>query len=191
MSVRSSLLAILTLGPAYGFQLHVELRSRTGARRNVNVGQIYATLDRLVTQGAVGSAGLTDDGLPLYQLTRAGRIEAFNWLHDTSSAVGEEWSELLDRVLIASSLPDVDVLAIISAYRHAWSVPETPPAGTGQEQLVAAADLALAAAAVSWLDATESAITASASFRRELSDERPRRGRRPTHPADGSGDNQG
>ena len=56
MSVRSSLLAILTMGPAYGFQLHGELAVRTAGRRSVNVGQIYATLERLVVQGAVESA---------------------------------------------------------------------------------------------------------------------------------------
>ena len=191
MSVRSGLLAILTLGPAYGFQLHVELRSRTGARRSINVGQIYATLDRLVTQGAVDSAGLTDDGRPLYRLTRAGRLEALAWLHDTSSAVGEEWSELLDRVMIASSLPDVDVLEIIAAYRGTWSAAEARPTGTGQETLVAAADLALATAALTWLDVAESAITAPRPdlFHRGLSDERPRRGRRPTHVANAVSEN--
>lgn len=189
MSVRSGLLAILTLGPAYGFQLHLELRSRTGARRTVNVGQIYATLDRLVTQGAVAPAGLTTDGLPLYRLTEPGRSEALGWLHDTSSVAGEEWSECLDRVLIASSLPDIDTGEIIAAYRRAWrSSPlhsaETP--ASGQELLVASADADLAAAALTWLDQVEAAITASPtqSFARELSDERPRRGRRPAPHSD-------
>jgi DNA-binding PadR family transcriptional regulator len=198
MSVRSGLLAILTLGPAYGFQLHVELRSRTGARRNVNVGQIYATLDRLITQGAVRSAGLTDDGLPLYSLTKTGRVEALDWLHDTSSAAGEEWPELLDRVLIASSLPHIDVLEIIDANRRAWgAIALVPPedgqiepgqAEAGQRLLVAAAESARAAAALAWLDTAQSAIAVAApgAFHRELSDERPRRGRRPTHSADES-----
>lgn len=186
MSVRSSLLAILTLGPAYGFQLHVELRSRTGARRTVNVGQIYATLDRLVTQGAVDAAGVTDDGLPLYRLAEPGRREALAWLHDTSSVAGEEWSECLDRVLIASSLPEIDALEIIAAYRRAWSASPERPAENEQERLVAAAETALAAAALAWLDAAATAISASepGSFERELSDERPRRGRRPAHVTD-------
>ena len=72
MSVRSGVLAILTLGPAYGLQLHSELASRTPHRKPVNVGQIYGTLDRLVTQAMIEPAGLTDDALPLYRLTAAG-----------------------------------------------------------------------------------------------------------------------
>ena len=53
MSVRDGLLAILSLGPAYGLQLHSELASRSPHRGPVNVGQIYATLDRLVARGLV------------------------------------------------------------------------------------------------------------------------------------------
>ena len=46
MAVRDALLALLTAGPAYGFQLHGGLAARTGGRRTVNVGQTYATLER-------------------------------------------------------------------------------------------------------------------------------------------------
>lgn len=181
MSVRSSLLAILMIGPAYGFQLHGELRSRTAGRRSVNVGQIYGTLERLVKQGAVESAGHTDDGLPLYRLSPAGQVEAIQWLRDTNSTIGEEWNDLVDRVLIASSLPAVDVFGIIARYRQRWEVADERAAVTGQDRLAAAAASALAAAALAWLDQAEAIlIDPSGSFERELSQERPRRGRRPS-----------
>ena len=64
MAVRDALLALLTAGPAYGFQLHGGLASRTGGRRTINVGQTYATLERLTKQRLVEPAGTTDDGLP-------------------------------------------------------------------------------------------------------------------------------
>ena len=73
MSVRNGLLAVLTLGPAYGAQLHAELGDRLGHRRTVNIGQVYATLERLGVQGLVRAAGVTDDGLPLYRITDDGR----------------------------------------------------------------------------------------------------------------------
>jgi hypothetical protein len=41
MSVRDGLLSVLTLGPAYGLQMHAELASRAPHRKPVNVGQIY------------------------------------------------------------------------------------------------------------------------------------------------------
>ena len=181
MSVRSSLLVILTIGPAYGFQLHGELRSRTAGRRTVNVGQIYGTLERLVGQGAVESAGVTDDGLPLYRLTAAGRAEGLAWLHDTTSPVGEEWNDLVDRVLLASSLPGVDALGVIAGYRTRWSGSRDRVTLTGQDRLAAAAASALADAALAWLDQTEASLAGGLAdaFRRELNHERPRRGRRP------------
>src|SRR5687767_9505885 len=45
MAVRDALLTLLTMGPAYGFQLHGGVGARTGGRRQVNVGQTYATLE--------------------------------------------------------------------------------------------------------------------------------------------------
>ncbi|MCU1446788.1 MAG: PadR family transcriptional regulator [Cryobacterium sp.] len=189
MSVRSSLLSILTMGPAYGFQLHGELGARTAGRRSVNVGQIYGTLERLVAQGAVESAGSTTDGLPLYRLTVGGRSEAVAWLHGTTSSAGEDWNEMLERVLIASSLPDVDVGAIVGDYREAWAARLRSDAQTparlhdagGLAGLSLAADDALAHAALTWLDTVSARLAASGDevFHRELSLERPKRGRRP------------
>jgi DNA-binding PadR family transcriptional regulator len=181
VSVRSALLAILTIGPAYGFQLHGELASRTAGRRSVNVGQIYGTLDRLVKQRAVESAGTTPDGLPLYRLTGPGRTEALDWLHSTQSAPGDEWNDLLDRVLLASSLPGIDALGVIRANRDHWQHVTPLEARDGQERLAATASVALANAALSWLEHAETTLTADPddSFSRELSNDRPRRGRRP------------
>jgi DNA-binding PadR family transcriptional regulator len=188
VSVRSSLLAILTLGPAYGFQLHGELRSRTAGRRTVNVGQIYGTLERLVRQGAIDQAGSTDDGLPLYRLTDSGREEALAWLYDTNSALGEEWNDLVNRVLIASSLPHVDARAIVAASRQRWALVSDGCAGsvstTGQEQLAMQADVVQANAVLAWLDEAEARLSADpTAFARGFSAGRPRRGRRPAVPA--------
>jgi DNA-binding PadR family transcriptional regulator len=182
VSVRNALLAILTIGPAYGFQLHGELASRTAGRRSVNVGQIYGTLDRLVKQHAVESAGATPDGLPLYRLTESGRAEAQGWLHDTSSSAGDEWNDLVDRVLIASSLPGVDMVGIIAAYRRHWLDSRTTQPDSGQERLAATAGAALAGAALAWLDQAEAQLSGDriGSYRRVLSNDRPRRGRRPS-----------
>lgn len=185
MSVRTTLLAILSIGPAYGFQLHGELVSRTAGRRPVNVGQIYATLDRLGKQGAVEPGGTTTDGLPLYRITARGRAEALDWLTSTLSVHGEEWNDLVDRVLIASSLPHVDTLAVIERYREHWAgVAESASgegAAIGQAQLEAGARLALATAALAWLDAAwESLLDPGPDhFQRGLNAARPRRGRRP------------
>lgn len=195
MSVRSSLLAILTIGPVYGFQLHGELLARTAGRRSVNVGQVYSTLDRLIDQGAVESAGSTPDGLPLYRLTPDGRAEALDWLHSTASGAGAQWNDMLDRVLIASSLEQIDLPRILDGYRLAWQrrlqqADETgqsmEPGLGGQLGLSRAAERVEANAALDWLDSVAAQVHGSVTaggqtgtFHRELSLVRPRRGRRP------------
>ena len=120
MAVRDALLALLTAGPAYGFQLHGGLAVRTGGRRTVNVGQTYATLDRLAKQRLVESAGSTDDGLPLHRLTATGTDAARAWLHGADAAGADAWDETVDRVLIARSLPDCDAEAVIATERDRW-----------------------------------------------------------------------
>jgi DNA-binding PadR family transcriptional regulator len=122
VSVRDGLLALLTLGPAYGLQLHAELLDRAAHRRRVNVGQIYSTLDRLRERGLVAAAGSTEDGLPLHALTDEGRAEALAWLSGDGASAEEDWDDVLDRILLASSLSDADLDAVLDAY--ASTLPE-------------------------------------------------------------------
>src|SRR5688572_28471139 len=97
MAVRDALLTLLTIGPAYGFQLHGGLETRTGGRRRVNVGQPYATLGRLTKQRLIAPAGTTDDGLPLHALPPAGVAAADAWLGGADASGADAWDETVDR----------------------------------------------------------------------------------------------
>lgn len=180
MSVRDSLLAVLTLGPAYGAQLHGEVLSRLGHRRDINVGQVYATLDRLGKNGLVRDGGSTEDGLPLYELTPAGRRAAREWLTIVGPAQ-LDWNEMLDQLLVASSVPGVDLAALIAQHRELWSAPllRQAESESAQVSLAAASEEELRDAALRWIDACEAAAQQASSLSRPLSDARPRRGRRP------------
>jgi DNA-binding PadR family transcriptional regulator len=180
MSVRNGILAILTLGPAYGLQLHGELLHRAAHRESVNVGQIYSTIERLRAQNLVAPAGTTDDGSPLYSLTSDGAAEAADWL-DGRSPVEPDWSEMLDRVLLACSLSTADPAAVVDAYARYWAGKAAVPAGVPRSARSAAAlaEAELARAAERWLDEVRPAATAGV-LQRSLTDERPRRGRRPS-----------
>lgn len=205
MAVRDALLALLTVGPAYGFQLHGGLATRTGGRRSINVGQTYATLERLQKQGLVEPAGTTDDGLPLHRLTTAGAAAARSWLEGADAAGADPWDETVDRILIARSLPRVDAEAVLAAERDRWARrrdaasagpdPSTSAAGDastdedrtldGERQLVVlvtAAERSRAEAVLGWLDAVDSQERIPFAPRAE----RPKRGRRPAavQPAD-------
>lgn len=147
MAVRDALLALLTAGPAYGFQLHGGLAARTGGRRDVNVGQTYATLERLAKQELVESAGTTDDGLPLHRLTAAGRAAARAWLEGADAAGADAWDETVDRVLVARSLPAWDATAVVAAERARWEARRAEASDRAEASVTAAASDATGAPA--------------------------------------------
>lgn len=177
MSVRGGLLAVLTMGPCYGQQLHGELLERAAHRPAINVGQIYATLDRLLTSGHVERAGETADGLPLYALTAAGLAEADAWMAGVDE-LEADWIEMLDRVLIASSI-DGAIVSLIDRYAEVWTMSVTEgDRASGSVQFADAAATELAGAALRWLDGIRSAAV-SGELAHGLREDRPRRGRRP------------
>jgi DNA-binding PadR family transcriptional regulator len=196
VAVRDALLVLLLDGPAYGFQLHGGMAARTGARRVINVGQTYATLDRLTAQELIEPAGTTEDGLPLHRLTRAGRTAAAAWLAGADAAGADPWHETVDRVLLALSLPTVDASPVLAGERERWTARradadrarsgrlEPAADGSGPAALAAladGADLARAEGAIAWLDLVGRADAAALAFAPTA--ERPRRGRRPSRPA--------
>ncbi|WP_350346759.1 helix-turn-helix transcriptional regulator [Agromyces sp. G08B096] len=185
MAVRDTLLVLLTAGPAYGFQLHGELTRRTGGRRVVNVGQTYATLDRLTARKLIESAGTTDDGLPLHGLTDAGRTEALAWLDGADAAGADPWDETVDRVLVAASLPGIDADDVVGAERRRWEERLAEASARATEaaadpaaalsRLAAHAEQERARAALAWIGAVAEATPEPFA----PAAERPRRGRRP------------
>ncbi|WP_394551936.1 PadR family transcriptional regulator [Agromyces sp. MMS24-JH15] len=212
VAVRDALLVLLLAGPRYGFQLHGELAERTGGRRRINVGQTYATLERLTVQGLVEPAGTTEDGRPLHAATASGRMAAAAWLAGEDAPAGDPWDETLDRVLLVGSLgpvAGVDPGAVIRSERARWQdrrrsaehaavASPTGDAGTGRvaipdgsvgaERLAAGRLAATAAAAEA--ERCRAVLTwldeveAAAPLAWESSAERPARGRRPREAAE-------
>jgi DNA-binding PadR family transcriptional regulator len=185
VSVRDGLLAILTLGPAYGLQLHSELASRAPHRKPVNVGQIYGTLERLAKQDLIEPAGTTEDALPLYRLTAAGRDEAAGWLSEPVLEGLPEWTEMLDQVLVTSSIDAAAAKRLAEHFRRWWEADlarTRTPVITGSfptdAHLALVAREAQAVAAIAWLGSAIAALSDNDSFR-ALSVVRPKRGRRP------------
>ena len=182
MSVRDGLLAVLSLGEGYGLQLHSELAARAPHRGPVNVGQIYSTLERLARTGLVESAGITADSFPLYRLTDAGTVAAVSWMTEPVLDGLPEWTEMLDQVLVTSSIDPVAAKTVAERYRRWWER-DLADTRTEAEPTLADARLALVAreaqavAAIAWLGSAVAALVDYDSFR-PLSQSRPKRGRR-------------
>jgi DNA-binding PadR family transcriptional regulator len=117
MSVRHALLAILTEGTGYGYQLRTEFSRRTGAAAPLNVGQIYNTLDRLERDGLVVKGATDDAGHVPYTITESGRAEVVEWLARSVGAPAAR-DELLVKVTLALSLPGADADEVLRVERE-------------------------------------------------------------------------
>jgi DNA-binding PadR family transcriptional regulator len=120
MSVRSGLLALLAEGEKYGAQLRSEFEARTGGTWPLNVGQVYTTLDRLVRDALVESAGEPDaEGRIAYRLTAAGLAELGAWWSTPVDRTGTPRDELTIKLALAVTAPDVDVQRVVQTQRTA------------------------------------------------------------------------
>ncbi|MDH6533073.1 DNA-binding PadR family transcriptional regulator [Aurantimicrobium minutum] len=157
MAVRESLLGLLTLGPAYGLQLHAELASRAPHRAKTNVGQVYGTLDRLSTAGLVIHDGLTPDGLPLYALTSAGKSDAHTWLRGDELTTVPEWADLQDMVLISASIDSRDAEFLLTVVDKFCQLASEPSGSTEADTLHHLAHLRYLEAVHNWISDVRSA----------------------------------
>lgn len=118
MSVKQGILALLSEGPMYGFQLRAEFEKRTGGTWPLNVGQVYTTLSRLQRDGFVLTAGEPDiEGRIAYQLTGAGAGEVRNWWLSPVDSGDDSRDELAIKLALAVTLADIDVKDIIQTQR--------------------------------------------------------------------------
>ena len=168
MSLRESLLIVLSLGPAYGYQLHAEVVERTRRSTALNAGQVYSTLDRLARDGMLRPAGTTQDGLSLYELTENGRADATRAL---STPRGTDFAAMVDHVLLAQSIPGAAVAELLAAYRSLWRKPNGAAPADPHQLAARRAWEELTRAAHRWLDALPEVEPW------ELRADRPRRGR--------------
>jgi DNA-binding PadR family transcriptional regulator len=116
MGVREGLLALLDREPAYGYQLKTGFEAATGGVWSLNVGQVYATLDRLERDGFVESD--ERDGQRSYRITRAGADELGAWWETAVGDAPPPRDELTVKVLLAIAHDREHALDVITAQRN-------------------------------------------------------------------------
>ena len=118
MSVRHSLLALLSAGPMHGYGLKTEFEAATGDVWPLNVGQVYTTLGRLERDGLVIAAA-DADGQKVYEITGAGRDELRRWYEAPVPREVIPRQELAIKLVFAMRSGVVDVEAIVQRQRVA------------------------------------------------------------------------
>ena len=118
MSVRHSLLALLSAGPMHGYGLKTEFESATGDVWPLNVGQVYTTLGRLERDGMV-SAEAEADGQKVYEITKAGRDELGHWFDTPVPREMIPRQELAIKLVFAMRSGVADVTEVVQRQRVA------------------------------------------------------------------------
>jgi len=118
VSVRHSLLALLSAGPMHGYGLKTEFEAATGDVWPLNVGQVYTTLRRLERDGLV-TAEADADGQKVYEITGAGRDELGRWFETPVPREVIPRQELAIKLVFAMRLGMADVTAVVQRQRVA------------------------------------------------------------------------
>jgi DNA-binding PadR family transcriptional regulator len=169
MSIRHSLLALLSTGPKYGQQLKAEFESRTGELWPLNVGQVYTTLNRLERDGLVTATEEPDAALRPYDITATGRTELETWFRSPPGDEPPPRDELVMKVMIATSVAPAAAGDIIQTHRRQLleGMRRYTRIKAGDDASVATsimcdAELFRLEAAVRWLDSVDARLRAGA-----------------------------
>ncbi|WP_067461484.1 PadR family transcriptional regulator [Actinomadura macra] len=171
MSIRHGLLALLSQGPRYGYQLRAEFESSTGATWPLNIGQVYSTLSRLERDEMVTRVGADDEGRFVYRITPAGETDVRRWFATPIARADRPRDELAIKLAMAVTTPGVDVRQVVQTQRTASlrtlqdltrlkaDAPATPTdQGDTAWRLVLESMIFQTEAEVRWLDHCESYV---------------------------------
>lgn len=119
MSVRNGLLALLAERPRGVYELRKEFDARTGGTWPLNIGQVYSTVQRLLRDGLVEPVPDTYDhgDVEPFRLTEAGYLEAEAWWARPVDRGARARDELVIKLALAVTSPDVEVGAVVHAQR--------------------------------------------------------------------------
>ncbi|MQY03136.1 PadR family transcriptional regulator [Actinomadura macrotermitis] len=119
MSIRHGLLALLSQGPRYGYQLRADFESSTGATWPLNIGQVYSTLSRLERDEMVTRVGADEEGRFVYRITPAGEADVRAWFATPVARADRPRDELAIKLAMAVTTPGVDVREVVQTQRTA------------------------------------------------------------------------
>jgi DNA-binding PadR family transcriptional regulator len=105
------------MGECHGYQLRQEIESRTGGSWQINIGQIYSTLERLERDGLVETTESNEQGQTRSRVTEAGAAEASLWLTTAIPSTAETRNELAMKLALAVTIPGCDVEKLVNAQR--------------------------------------------------------------------------
>ena len=121
MSLKFGILGLLTEEPLHGYEVKQRFEAMLGGTWEVNVGQVYSTLQRLERDGLVTATGERGDrGKQAYELTKPGRRELEEWLAQPEAEPQELRQELFVKLLLIRRLANGNLGGLLIRQRRVY-----------------------------------------------------------------------
>ena len=121
MSLKYGLLGLLTGGPLHGYEVKNRFEAMLGGTWEVNIGQIYTTLQRLERDGLVRPAGPRGDrGKQTYELSPEGRKALDHWLAEPDSGPQTLHEDIYVKLLLATRIANGDLQPLLTRQKRAY-----------------------------------------------------------------------
>jgi DNA-binding PadR family transcriptional regulator len=125
MSVRFGVLGLLSKKDMHGYELKSKFDDLTGGFWQLNFGQVYSTLDRLVKDGLVERAGEPVPGPPdrkVFRITTRGRRELDDWIRLPVAQPRALRDDLFVRLLFCDRTAAEPIIRMVNRHRDAYQL---------------------------------------------------------------------
>ncbi len=121
MSLKYGVMGLLAEEPLHGYEVKNRFEAMLGGTWEVNIGQIYTTLQRLERDGLVRPAGPRGDrGKLLYELSPEGRKALDEWLAKPDSGPQQLHEDIYVKLLLATRLANGDLAQLLGRQKRAY-----------------------------------------------------------------------
>ncbi len=121
VSLKFGILGLLAERPLHGYDVKNRFESMLGGSWEVNIGQVYTTLQRLERDGLIEADGERGDRRKLaYRLTDGGRQTLQEWLSRPESEPQQLREEIYMKLLLSTRLADGNLDQLLAAQRRVY-----------------------------------------------------------------------
>jgi DNA-binding PadR family transcriptional regulator len=122
MSIRYGILGALTEESLHGYEIKRRVETLLGGSWDINIGQVYATLQRLERDGLVEPVGERCGRRKLtYQSTEAGRRRLMQWLTEPETEPHHVHEALFVKLLLLPRYASSQVDTLIARQRRVYA----------------------------------------------------------------------
>src|ERR1700688_1781018 len=121
VSLKFGVLGLLAEEPLHGYEVKNRFEAMLGGTWEVNIGQVYTTLQRLERDGLVRPVGTRGDrGKLLYELSDPGRKALEGWLAQPDSGPQQLHEDIYVKLLIATRIANGDLKGMLARQKRAY-----------------------------------------------------------------------